>query len=151
MSDMSLTQLRARLSAVLWSLVAIGFAVAFFAGGGSADFHIDRSRHIATALAIGFGFAGHFGMMYVTGRREGGAGGIDERDLQVLARAGHATLISYLLLQYLVSIGLWAAYESAGSVPVGWLYLLAAAAPILGSLAYAIATIVFDRWTHGAE
>ena len=151
MAGMSLTQLRARLSAGLWSVVAIGFGIAFFAGGGSAEFHIDRTRHVATAVAIGLGFGGHFLMTYLTGRRAGGARAIDERDLQVLARAGEATLIVYLLVQYLLSIGLWAVYEEAGSVPVGWLYLLAGAAPILGSLAYSVATIVIDRHSRGGE
>lgn len=149
MSNLSLTQLRAWLSAGLWSLVAIGFAVAFFAGGGSADFHIDHRRYLATTVAILLGYAGHFIMMFVTGRKAGGGRAIDERDVHVLARAGQAALIIYLVGQYLVSYGLWTVYEPAGSVPVGWLYLLAAAAPVLGSLVYAIATIVIDRWTRG--
>ena len=151
MDNLSLTQLRARLSTALWGLVGIGFAAAFFSGGGSSDFHLNRSRHLLTVLVIGLGFAGHFLIVSITGRRAKGNRAIDERDLQVLARAGQATLTAYLLVQYLVSIGLWSVYESKGSVPVGWLYLLAAAAPIIGSFAFSVATILFDRSPRGSS
>ena len=142
MDNLSLTQLRARLSTALWGLVGIGFAVAFFSRGGSSDFHLDRSRHLLTVLIIGLGFAGHFLIVSLTGRRAKSNQAIDERDLQVLARAGQATLTAYLLVQYLVSIGLWSVYE---------LYLLAAAAPIIGSFAFSVATILFDRSPRGSS
>ena len=149
MANSSVTQLRARLSTALWALVGIGFAAAFFSGGGASEFHLDRSRHFVTVLVIGVGFAGHFAIVSLTGKGAGSKRAIDERDLQVLARAGQATLSAYLLVQYLISIGLWSLYESKGSVPVGWLYLLAAGAPIVGSFAFSVATILFDRWSRG--
>lgn len=151
MNNLSLTQLRAWLSTGLWGLVAVGFAAAFFTGGGSADFHVDRSRQFASVVALMLGYAGHFGIVTVTGKRAGAGRAIDERDLQVLARAGQTTLTVYLLAQYLVAYGLWTVFEPTGSVPVGWLYLLAGSAPILGSLAYAVATIVLDRWSRATS
>lgn len=149
MSELSLTQLRARWATGVWSLAAIGFGAAFFAGGGSTEFDIDRSRHIASALVVGFGFLGHWAVLLVTARKAGGDRAVDERDAHVLARAGQAALVTVLLGVYVLCIGLWTVYESAGSVPVGWTYFLAYETPILASLAYAVATIVVDGWTRG--
>jgi len=149
MSDLTLTQLQARLAAAVWSIAAVVFAVAFFAGGGSTEFGADRGRHLLSALTVALAYGGYWVMVWITRRRAGGVRAVDERDVHVVARAGQTTLIVVLVSVYVVAIGLWTVYEESGSVPVGWMWFLAYGIIILAFLAYAISTIVVDRWTRG--
>jgi len=115
--------LQARLAAAVWSIAAVVFAVAFFAGGGSTEFGADRGRHLLSALTVALAYGGYWVMVWITRRRAGGVRAVDERDVHVVARAGQTTLIVVLVSVYVVAI--------------------------LAFLAYAISTIVVDRWTRG--
>ena len=141
--NLSQTRLRAWLATIIWTLAGIGFALTFFAGGGAGEFAADSKRHLAGAVAIAFGFLGYWAALWMT-RRRGHGLVADERDVQVVARAGQATLIIVLVGIYAFTIGLWTAYEGAGVVPVGWMWFLAYGSVILASVTFPITTLVLD-------
>ena len=146
--DLSQTRLRAWLATAIWTLAGIGFVVTFFADGGADQFASASTRHLAGAVAIAFGFLGNWVALWMT-RRRGQALVADERDVQVVARAGQATLIVVLVGIYAFTIGLWIAYEGAGVVPVGWMWFLAYGCVILASVTFAISTLLLDGSTGG--
>ena len=140
---MSQTRFRAWSMALIWSLAGVGFFLAFFSGGGVDEFDTDSGRHLAGAAAIGFGFIGQWTTLWFT-RNRGGAVVADERDLQVVARAGQATLIIVLIAIYGLTVGLWAIYEKDGVVAVGWMWFVAYAAVILAVVTHSLAILILD-------
>ena len=143
LQDMSQMRRRAWLAVAVWAVAGVGFFLAFFSGGGAGDFADDSYRHLATAGAVAFGFVGWWAALWLT-RRPGGRVAMDERDLQVAARAGQATLVVVLVAIYAFTVGLWTLFEGAGAVPVGWMWFLAYASVILASLTNAMAVLVLD-------
>jgi len=146
--DMSQTRLRAWLSTAIWSLAGVGFALTFFSGGGAGEFHTDSTRHLAGAGAIAFGFLAYWTTLWLT-RQRGGRLSADERDVQVVAKAGQVTLVVVLVGIYAFTIGLWMAYEGAGVVPVGWMWFLAYGCVILASATFSVSTLLLDGSTGG--
>ena len=141
--QMSQTRIRAWLATVIWILAGAGFTLTFFSGGGAGEFDTDSIRHLTGAVAIGSGFLAWWTVLWFTRQRRG-ALLADERDLQVVARAGQATLVIVLVGIFAFTIGLWTAYEGAGVVPVGWMWFLAYGSVILASLTFAVATLLLD-------
>ena len=145
---MSQTRRRAWSIAIIWTLAGAGFFLAFFSGGGATEFDTDSGRHLAGAVAIGFGFLGWWASLWLT-RRKGGVVVADERDLQVVAQAGQATLVIVLMAIYGLTVGLWTFYEGDGVVPVGWMWFVAYAAVILAVVTHSLAVLVLDRRMGG--
>ena len=145
---MSQTRIRAWLATAIWTLAGAGFTLTFFSGGGAGEFDTDSTRHLAGAVAIGFGFFAWWAVLWFT-RQRGGTLLADERDFQIVARAGQATLVVVLVGIFAFTIGLWTAYEGAGMVPVGWMWFLAYGSVILASVTFAVATLVLDGSTGG--
>jgi uncharacterized membrane protein len=141
--QMSQTRLRAWLATFIWLVAGAGFFLTFFTGGGAGDFDTDSGRHLAGAAAIAFGFLAYWTVLWRT--RQRGQGLVaDERDVQVVARAGQTTLVIVLVGIFGFTIGLWTVYEGAGVVPVGWMWFLAYGSVILASVTFAVATLVLD-------
>ena len=146
--EMSQTRLRAWSIATVWSLAGAGFFLAFFSGGGAAEFDTDSTRHLLAAAAIAFGFLGQWTTMWLT-RKRGGAVIADERDLQIVARASQATLIIVLMVLFVISLGLWTVHEESGTVPVGWLWFVAYVSVILATVTHSVAILLLDRTGGG--
>ncbi|MGD2123469.1 MAG: DUF2178 domain-containing protein [Gemmatimonadota bacterium] len=145
---MSQTRLRAWLATVVWSVAGIGFFLAFFSGGGAADFDTDSRRHMLAAVAIGFGFLAYWTGLWVT-RRKGTQVVADERDFQVVARASQITLIIVLVLMFLFCTVLWLVHESAGVLDVGWMWFLAYGCMVVALVTNALMVLVLDRSSIG--
>ncbi|MFH1763020.1 MAG: DUF2178 domain-containing protein [Gemmatimonadota bacterium] len=145
---MSQTRLRAWLATVIWALAGAGFFLAFFSGGGVDEFDTDSGRHLVGAAFIAFGFVAHWTSLWITRRREGQVT-MDERDFQVVARAGQATLIIVLVAIFGFNIGLWTIYEGAGVVAVGWMWFLAYGCLFLAYVIHALAVLILDGRTSG--
>ena len=69
--------------------------------------------------------------------------------MQVIARASQTTLVVVLVGIYAFTIGLWTAFESAGSVPVGWMWFLAYASVIVARVTSGIAVLILDARMGG--
>ena len=151
LSEMSQTRQRAWLAGIIWTLAGAGFFLTFFVGGGADEFAGDSARHLAGAVALGFGFGGYWLALWFTRRKQGGPPVADERDLQVMARANQATLIVVTVGVYSFTISLWTAYESAGQVPVGWMWFLAYGCVILASVVSAVTILILDARAGGLE
>lgn len=149
LSEMSQTRQRAWLAGIIWTLAGTGFLLTFFFGGGPDEFADDSARHLAGAVALGFGFAGYWLALWATRQTGGGAPASDERDLHVVAQANQVTLIVVLVGIYAFTIGLWTVYEGAGLVPVGWMWFLAYGSVILASVASAVTILILDARTSG--
>ena len=150
--EMSQTRKRAWLATVVWSLSAVGFCLAFFSGGGADEFDTDSLRHLLAALAIALGFVAYWIVLWLTRQRKGRPDAVvmaDERDLQVMARAGQATLVVLILGIFLLTVTLWTVYESEGVVAVGWMWFLAYGAVYLTLITHAAATLVMDARSAG--
>jgi hypothetical protein len=131
-------------------VAGLGFFVTFFLGGGADQFDTDSIRHLAGAVAIGFGFLGYWTVLWLT-RQRGDRPVADERDTEVVARAGQATLVIVLIGIFAFTVGLWTVYEGEGTVPVGWMWFLAYGSVILASITFAVSTLVFDGKLGGRE
>jgi len=147
--EMSQTRQRAWLIGVIWTLAGVGFLLAFFSGGGAGGFATDSTRHLTSAMALGFGFGGYGLALWFTRRRQDGPPVSDERDLRVAAQANQVTLIVVLVGIYVFTIGLWLVYEAGGLVPVGWMWFLAYGSAILAFVASAVTTLILDARMGG--
>jgi uncharacterized membrane protein len=147
-TGMSQTRLRAWWAVAVWGLAGVGFAVAFFAWGGPAEYAADRVRIVAGAVAIAFGYGGYSLAMWLT-RARAGEVAVDERDAEVVARASRATLVVVLVGVFGLSVGLWEAYRPEGAVPVGWLWFLAYGTVIAAFVVHSLATLLADARSGG--
>jgi hypothetical protein len=149
LQGMSQTRQRAWLATIIWSVAGLGFALTFFLGGGVGAFPGDSGRHLAGAVALAFGFLGQWLAWWITRQRKGGPLAADERDIETIARANQTTLVVVLVAIFAFTITLWTVYESAGALPVAWMWFLAYGAVILASVTSSVATLVLDRRTGG--
>jgi uncharacterized membrane protein len=148
-SEMSQTRLRSWLSAVIWTIAGVGFFFTFFSGGGPGGLASDSMRHVAGAGAVAFGFLGYWLALWLTRQRQDRPPAVDERDLQIMARANQVTLVVVLVGIFAFSIGLWTVYEAGGQVPVGWMWFLAYGSVILASVTSSVTTLILDGRTGG--
>lgn len=145
---LSQTRLRSWWAAVIWGVAGLVFAIGFFAEGGPATYADDRFRIVVGAAAIAGAYGAYLLALWATGAR-GDSAATDERDAQVVARASRATLVIVLVGVFALSVGLWEAYRSEGSVPVGWLWFLAYGTVIATFVVHSLATLIVDARTGG--
>ena len=147
---MTQTKIRARYMLGIWGLVASAFGLVFFLGGGAATYADDSIRMLVAAVILGGGFIGYVSMIYLTREKSNGKAQIrDERDLEIARQANEIALVAVLVFVFAVCIALYLGYETAGILPVGWMWFLAYATSCYGLLAQAIATLVLHREMSG--
>jgi hypothetical protein len=147
---MTQTKIRARYQLGIWGLVAAAFGLVFFLGGGAATYADDSIRILVAALILAAGFIGYFSMLYLTREKSNGKALIrDERDLEIARQANEIALVAVLVFVFAVCIALFLSYETAGSLPVGWMWFLAYITACFGLLAQAVATLAVYREMSG--
>ncbi len=147
---MTQTKIRARFGLGIWGLVAAAFGLVFFLGGGAASYADDSIRMLVAALILGAGFIGYISMLYLTREKANDKALIrDERDLEIARQANEIALVAVLVFVFTVCIALFLGYETAGSLPVGWMWFLAYVTACFGLLAQAVATLVLHREMSG--
>jgi len=149
---MTQTKIRARYGLGIWGLVAIAFGFVFFLGGGAATYADDSMRMGISAAILAAGFIGYLSMIYLTREKSGGKALIrDERDLEIARQANETALVAVLAFIFAVCIALFLGYETAGSLPVGWMWFLAYGTSCFGLIAQATATLVLHREMSGND
>jgi len=133
---------------IIWMVAGIGFCLAFFMRGGPREFASDSGRHVAAAAALAFGFLTWWATLWKT-RGPRGQVMSDERDLQVVARAGQTTLVVVLVVIFAFTMGLWTFFEAAGVVPVGWMWFVAYGSVILASITHSLSVLILDKRAGG--
>jgi hypothetical protein len=147
---MTQTKIRARFGLGIWGPVAVAFGLVFFLGGGAASYADDSIRMLVAAVILAAGFIGYVSMLYLTREKADDKALIrDERDLEIARQANEIALVAVLVFVYAVSIALFLGYETAGNLPVGWMWFLAYATACFGLLAQAVATLVLHREMSG--
>jgi len=147
---MTQSQIRARYGLGIWGLVAAAFGLVFFLGGGAATYADDSIRMLVAAVILAAGFIGYLCMIYMTREKSNCKALIsDERDLEIDRHANEIALVAVLVFVFTVCITLFLGYETAGSLPVGWMWCLAYAPACFGMLAQAIATLALHREMSG--
>jgi len=147
---MTQSRIRARYGLGIWGLVGAAFASVFFLGGGEATYANDSMRKLAAATILAAGFAGYLGMIYLTREKADGKVLIrDERDLEIARQANEVALVAVLVFVFAVCIALFLGYETAGSLPVGWMWFLAYATACFGLLAQSAATLALHSQMSG--
>jgi len=147
---MTQTKIRARYQLGIWGLVAAAFGLVFFLGGGAATYADDSIRMLVAAIILGAGFIGYFSMLYLTREKSNGIALIrDERDLEISRQANEIALVAVLVFVFSVCIALFLGYETAGSLPVGWMWFLAYITACFGLLAQAVATLALNKEMSG--
>ena len=147
---MTQSKVRARYGVGIWGLAAAGFGLVFFLGGGAVTYADDSIRMGIAALILGTGFVGYLIMIYLTRERSNGRALIrDERDLEIARQANENALVAVLVFVFSVSIALFLKYESAGSLPVGWMWFLAYATACFGLLVQSVFTLVLHKEVSG--
>ena len=143
---MTQSKIRARYGAGIWGLAAVGFCLVFFLGGGAVTYADDSIRMGIAAVILGIGFVGYLSMIYLTREKSNGRTLIsDERDLEIARQANEIALVAVLVFVFSVCITLFLSYETAGSLPVGWMWFLAYATACFGLLGQAVITLVLHR------
>jgi len=147
---MTQTKIRARYGLGIWGLVSLAFGLVFFLGGGAVTYADDSIRMLVSALILAAGFIGYLSMLYLTREKSNGKALVrDERDLEIARQANEIALVAVLVFVFSVCIALFLGYETAGSLPVGWMWFLAYATACFGLLAQAAATLVLHREMSG--
>jgi len=147
---MTQTKIRARFGLGIWGPVAVAFGLVFFLGGGAASYADDSIRMLVAAVILAAGFIGYVSMLYLTREKADDKALIrDERDLEIARQANEIALVAVLVFVFAVSIALFLGYETAGNLPVGWMWFLAYATACFGLLAQAVATLVLHREMSG--
>jgi len=146
--ELSQTRRRAWLATIIWAVAGIWFSIAFFSGGGAAEFDTDSGRHLVAAGAILFGFIVYWSSLWLTrGTSEQVLS--DERDFQVVARASQVALVIVLICVFLTCTILWTVHEAAGVLEVGWMWFIAYGSMIVGLVSNAVVVLILDRSTFG--
>jgi hypothetical protein len=141
---MTLSRKQALISGAAWLVISVAFAVVLIdvGVGGIAGPSGHTARSILAAVIIP-GYAINFAIMWRS-RRGRRAGEIDERDKAIEYRATEITAVVLIVTVYLVCIGLYEAHAGEGSVPTGWLFLLAYGCVVLVSLLHPVVTLILD-------
>jgi hypothetical protein len=147
---MTQTKIRARYGLGIWGLVSSAFGLVFFLGGGAVTYADDSIRMLVSAVILAAGFIGYFSMLYLTREKSNGKALVrDERDLEIARQANEIALVAVLVFVFAVCMALFLGYETAGSLPVGWMWFLAYATACFGLLAQAAATLELHREMSG--
>jgi hypothetical protein len=83
---------------------------------------LERGNMVFLAVSIVATMGGYYGVSYVLRRNQPI---VDERDRTIQGYANGVALAALTMVLFLVSILLFLVYESQGSVPVAWLWLMA--------------------------
>jgi hypothetical protein len=147
---MTQTNIRARYGLGIWGVVALAFGLVFFLGGGAATYADDSKRMLLAAVILAAGFIGYFSMLYLTREKSNGTALIrDERELVIARQANEIALVAVLVFVFAVCISLFLWYETAGILPVGWMWFLGYATACFGQLAQAVATLAVNKEMSG--
>ena len=147
---MTQTKIRARYGLGIWGLVSSAFGLVFFLGGGAVTYADDSIRMLVSAVILAAGFIGYLSMLYLTREKSNGKALVrDERDLEIARQANEIALVAVLVFVFAVCIALFLSYETAGSLPVGWMWFLAYITACFGLLAQAVATLAVYREMSG--
>ena len=147
---MTQSKIRARYGLGIWGLASAGFGMVFFLGGGAVTYADDSIRMGIAAVILGAGFVGYLSMIYLTREKQNGRTLIsDERDLEIARQANEIALVAVLVFVFSVCISLFLSYETAGSLPVGWMWFLAYGSACFGLLGQAVITLVLHREMSG--
>jgi hypothetical protein len=142
---MSQARLRSLLAAGIWTVVSIGFGATVLVDGGPATYADDPPRRLVGAIFLAAGIFGNPLMRFLTRSKPGAARVFqDERDEKLGAKATSFGLVVVAMGVFLANIALWDGYEEAGSVPVGWMWILAYGTLILTHLVPALAFLALD-------
>lgn len=143
---MTQSLIRARYGLGIWGFVSAGFGMVFFLGGGAVTYADDSIRMGIAALVLGTGFVSYLSMIYLTREKSNGKTLIcDERDLEISRQVNEIALVAVLVFVFSVCTALFLNYETAGSLPVGWMWFLAYATACFGLLGQAVVTLVLHR------
>ena len=141
---MSFARKQAFISCLVWLVITVLFAVVFFSTGAESFGNQDnRMSRMLVAVIIVPGFVLNLVMLERT-RRGKKRGDLDERDDTISTSASEVTMIVLGMLFYIASIALFAVYQEAGMVPVGWLYLMAYGSFCVVSLVHSTVTLFLD-------
>jgi ABC-type uncharacterized transport system permease subunit len=147
---MTQSLIRARFGLGIWGLVSVGFSLVFFLGGGAVTYADDSIRMGIAAVILGTGFVSYVSMIYLTRDKSNRRTLIsDERDLEIARQANESALVAVLVFVFSVCIALFLIYETAGSLPVGWMWFLAYGTGCFGLLGQAVITLVLHREMSG--
>jgi len=69
----------------------------------------------------------------------------DERDQHINTKAVNVGLITLLLYIFIFSITLYTIYETAGFLPVGWMWILAYSSIVEANLSIRLASLLFYK------
>ena len=141
---MSYARKNAIIAIIVWTVI-LGGIITIVLGPGVDQF-TDPARLVLRGLTAVIILPGFLLNIWLGWRSKQGKamGELDERDEAIARRASEATLIVVAMLIYLTAIILYEMYLDAGSVPTGWLYLIAYGTLALLPLVHAAATLVID-------
>lgn len=127
-----------------WSIVAISMVCIFTNEGTIEQWGDNRTKTILLALLFLGGYATSFILSILEKTKRWGFKR-DERDKMIQMQAMSVGFIAALLYVFIVSISLYAAYESRGTMPVGWVWFIAYSTIVIANLSVTIPTLLLYR------
>jgi len=131
---------------VVWIAAAAALILVVILGGGIRAFS-ESSQNVALATGV-YMVALVVQVVFIFRNRKRRRGGMvvrDELDDEVEKRAGVTALSIVMAFVYGLGVVLWEVFRDAGSIPVGWAYVVALSVIVVGSLAHAVATLIIHR------
>lgn len=127
---------------LVWSIVALGMIIIFSLPKTVSDWGQDRIRTVSLAVLflIGLG-ADLFLRIYERSKKHGFMR--DERDHYMQRKAVSAGFLITVLYIFILSISLYIKFETIGTMPIGFVWLIAYSTIVVANLSTGIFSLIY--------
>jgi len=127
-----------------WSIVAISMIIIFTNHGTIDNWGDNTTKTVLLAFLFFVGYATHFTTLLIEKSKRWGFKK-DERDLAIQSKAVNIGFIIVLLYIFILSISLYIKYETAGTMPVGWVWFIAYSTVVIANLSVTVPSLLLYR------
>jgi len=127
---------------IIWSVVAVLLIILFFSGNTINTWGDNRTKTLLIASLFFIGYAGSVLLWFIFRKRKNKIVK-DERDDYVSLKAISSSFIFTLVYIFILAISLYLKYESAGSVPIAWVWFIAYSLVVVSFLTSSAFSLVY--------
>jgi hypothetical protein len=126
---------------IIWSIVAIMMVAVFAQPGTMVNWGDDKLKTLLLAILVFLGYGSDLSFRFYARSKRWGYKQ-DERDININIKAVNIGMIALILYVYVFSIMLYARYETAGLLPVGWMWFLGYSSIVLANISIRLASLL---------
>jgi len=129
---------------IIWSMVAIVMLVVVSMPGTIKNWGDNALKTVLLGALVFLGYGSDFAFQLSSRSKRWGYQK-DERDRHINTKAVNFSMIALLLYIFIFSITLYTVYESAGALPVGWMWILAYSSIVEANLSVRLASLLYYK------